>query len=80
MKVKVLGTGCANCHTLEDRANQALQQLGMDETVEMVDEPWTIAEYGVMSTPALVIDEEVVLSGRVPKVSELVSILTGSMT
>jgi small redox-active disulfide protein 2 len=80
MQIKVLGAGCANCHTLEDRTNQALTQLGADGTVEMVTDYAQIAGYGVMSTPALVVGEQVVLSGRVPDVSELVSILAGTQT
>jgi small redox-active disulfide protein 2 len=78
MQVKVLGAGCANCHTLEERTNQALARLGADGEVEMVTDYAQIAAYGVMSTPALVVDEQVVLSGRVPDVSELVSILAGT--
>lgn len=80
MQIKVLGAGCANCHTLEDRTNQALTQLGADGTIEMVTDYARIAGYGVMSTPALVVDEQVVLSGRVPDVAELVSILAGTRT
>ena len=75
MQVKVLGAGCANCHALEDRTNQALIQLGADGTVEMVTDYGQIVGYGVMNTPALVVDGKVVLSGRVPQVPELVSIL-----
>jgi small redox-active disulfide protein 2 len=80
MQVKVLGAGCANCHALKDRANQALRQLGADGSVEMVTDYSQIAGYGVMRTPALIVDEQVVLSGRVPEVPELVSILAGSLT
>jgi small redox-active disulfide protein 2 len=80
MQVKVLGAGCANCHTLEQRANQALVQLGAAGTVEMVTDYAQIAGYGVMSTPALVVDDTVILVGRVPEVPELVSLLAGSLT
>ena len=79
MQVKVLGAGCANCHTLEERTNRALTQLGADGTVEMVTDYAQIAGYGVMSTPALVVDEKVVLSGRVPEIPELVSLLAGTL-
>lgn len=75
MNIKVLGAGCANCHTLEDRTKEALTGAGVDGAVEMITDYGVIAGYGVMSTPALVIDEQVVLSGRVPEVPELVSIL-----
>lgn len=75
MDIKVLGAGCANCHTLEDRTNEALAQLGVPAEIEMVTDYIQIAGYGVMSTPALVVDGKVVLAGRVPKVAELVTIL-----
>jgi len=78
MQIKVLGAGCANCHTLEERTNRALGQLGATGTVEMVTDYAQIAGYGVMATPALVVGEQVVLSGRVPDVPELVSILAGA--
>lgn len=77
MKIKVLGSGCANCQTLEKRTTQALDLLGLDAKVEKVTDYAAIAAYGVMSTPALVIDDQVVLAGRVPKVAELQMVLTG---
>ena len=77
MKIKVLGSGCANCQTLEKRTTQALELLGLDAKVEKVTDYAAIAAYGVMSTPALVIDDQVVLAGRVPKVAELQMVLTG---
>ena len=80
MEIKVLGAGCANCHALENRTTQALGQLGADGTIEMVTDYAQIAGYGVMNTPALVIDEKVVVAGRVPEVPELVSILAGIET
>ena len=80
MKIKVLGSGCANCQTLEKRTSQAIEQLGLDADIEKVTDYVDIAAYGVMSTPALVIDEQVVLAGRVPKVAELQTLLTGALT
>ena len=77
MTIKVLGSGCANCQTLEKRTIQALDLLGLDAKVEKVTDYAAIAAYGVMSTPALVIDDQVVLAGRVPKVAELQMVLTG---
>jgi small redox-active disulfide protein 2 len=76
MLVKVLGPGCANCVTLEKRTRQALDTLGLDATVEKVTDYGQIAGYGVMSTPGLVIDEKVVLHGRVPTVSALTQLLS----
>lgn len=63
--VKVLGGGCKNCHTLQENTQQALQSLHMDPAVELVTDPSAIGTYGVMSTPALVVDGKVVSAGRV---------------
>lgn len=76
MNIKVLGAGCANCHTLEKRTIDALARIGVEASVELVTDYSVIARYGLMSVPALVVDDTVVLSGRVPKVEELESILT----
>lgn len=78
MNIKVLGPGCANCTTLERRTNDALASTGVAATVEKVTDFAEIASYGVMSTPALVIDDNVVVSGRVPKVDEIEALLTAS--
>jgi small redox-active disulfide protein 2 len=75
MEIKVLGSGCANCKTLEARAVEALGALGLSMPIEKVTDYGEIASYGVMSTPALVIDEEVVIAGRVPSVGELRTLL-----
>ena len=77
MQVKVLGSGCANCRMLEERTVEALQMLGVDGQVEKVTDYAEIAAYGVMTTPALVVGDQVVLSGRVPSVPELVTALAG---
>lgn len=71
MEIKVLGSGCANCKALESNAIEALEHLGLTPTVEKVTDYGAIAAYGVMSTPALVIDDVVVVAGRVPSVAEL---------
>ena len=73
--VKVLGSGCAKCNQLEAATKEALEQLGMDTTIEHVTDFAKIAEYGVMSTPALVIDGKVVSYGKVLKTEEVVQIL-----
>ena len=75
MIIKVLGSGCTNCVNLEKAARQAIADLGIDATVEKVTDYPTILGYGVMSTPGLVVDEQVVLSGRVPKPAELRELL-----
>jgi small redox-active disulfide protein 2 len=74
--IKVLGPGCANCRNLEKATRQALADLGLDATVEKVTDYPTIAGYGVMSTPALVVDERVLLSGRVPGAEEVRALLS----
>jgi len=63
--VKVLGSGCAKCHALEDAARAALEELGMDTAIDHVTDFTQIAAYGVMSTPALVVDGKVVSYGKV---------------
>lgn len=63
--VQVLGSGCAKCSALEEAARQALAELGMDAAVGHVTDFGRIAAYGVMSTPALVVDGKVVSCGRV---------------
>jgi small redox-active disulfide protein 2 len=71
MKVKILGPGCKNCRSLEQRTRQALSDLALDADITDVSDYSEIARYGVMKTPGLVIDDEVVVSGRIPSPSEL---------
>ena len=75
MTIKVLGPGCMNCKTLEKRTITALQELGMDEVVEKVEDLQKIASYGILHTPGLAIDEKVAFSGSVPTVEKLKEIL-----
>jgi small redox-active disulfide protein 2 len=69
--IKVLGPGCANCQRLTHLTEQALAELGRTIEVEKVTDYAAIAAYGVMSTPALVVDEQVVMAGRIPGLSSL---------
>lgn len=73
--VKVLGSGCAKCNALEAATKEALAQLGMDTEIDHVKDFSQIASYGVMSTPALVVDGKVVSYGKVLKTEEVVAIL-----
>lgn len=73
--VKVLGSGCAKCNQLEAATKEALQQLGMDTTIDHVTDFSQIASYGVMTTPALVIDGKVVAYGKALKTEEVVKII-----
>jgi small redox-active disulfide protein 2 len=75
MDIKVLGPGCRNCVTLEARTREALGKLGRDAEVEKVTDPAQIAGYGILSTPGLVVDGELVLAGKVPSVRQLTSLL-----
>jgi small redox-active disulfide protein 2 len=75
MIIKVLGSGCANCANLEKATRTALTELGVDATIEKVTDYAAIAAYGVMRTPALVVDEQVVLSGRVPNAGQVRDLL-----
>ena len=75
MGVKVLGGGCARCNQLEAATVEALTELGMDTTIEHVKDYEKIAAYGVMTTPALVVDGKVVSYGKVLKKDEVIKIL-----
>lgn len=73
--VKVLGFGCAKCNELEAATREALAELGMDTTIDHVTDFTQIAAYGVMTTPALVVDGKVVCFGKVLKKDEVVRLL-----
>ena len=75
MIIKILGSGCANCVNLERVTRETLAALGVEATVEKVTNFPTIVGYGVMSTPGLVVDEKVVLSGRVPTAAQVRELL-----
>ena len=75
MVIKILGKGCKNCETLANTARQAADELSLDATIEKVTDLNTIVEYGVMRTPALVVDDTVVLQGKLPSISELKKLL-----
>lgn len=80
MIIKVLGPGCKNCKNLERVTKEAVSELGIEATVEKVEDYPTIVGYGVMSTPALVIDEKLVLSGRVPRTAEVRELITAAQS
>jgi small redox-active disulfide protein 2 len=75
MDIKILGSGCANCQRLEAATHEAVDQLGLEASFEKVTDVAEIASWGVMHTPALVIDDEVVMSGRVPTTEQLKELL-----
>ena len=75
MEIKVLGTGCANCKALEKSVINVLAELDIAADVQKVEDIQKIMSYGIMRTPGLVINEKVVLSGRVPSWKELKEII-----
>jgi len=76
MDIKQLGPGCANCKRLVANTQEALKQLGLDVPVTKVEDYAEIAKYGIMSTPALVIDEKLIFYGKVPVVKELAEMIS----
>ncbi|OFX69559.1 MAG: redox-active disulfide protein 2 [Bacteroidetes bacterium GWE2_29_8] len=76
MEIKILGTGCANCKTLEKVVMNALAEMNITANVEKVEDIQKIMGYGIMRTPGLVINGKVVVSGRIPKIEELKEIIT----
>ena len=76
MEIKILGPGCAKCKTLDKLTHEVVEKNGINASITKVEDIMEIMKYGVMSTPALVIDEKVVLKGRVPSSDELKQLLT----
>lgn len=75
MIIKVLGSGCTKCKTLENHTRQAVEELHLDASVEKVEDIQEIMAYGVMKTPALVVDDTVKIMGRVPSVEDIKKLL-----
>ncbi|MDR3686929.1 MAG: thioredoxin family protein [Coriobacteriia bacterium] len=76
MEIKVLGSGCAKCNQLEEATKLAAAKAGIDAHIEHITDMAQIMGFGVMTTPALVVDGEVRVAGRVPSVEDLVALLT----
>jgi small redox-active disulfide protein 2 len=76
IKIQVLGSGCPNCKQLEKNTNEALRQLNIDAEVIKITEISDIMSYGIMSTPALIINEKVATYGVIPSVEDIIKILT----
>lgn len=77
MIIKILGTGCPKCIKLEENTRKAINEAGIDATIEKVTDLDKIMDYGVMMTPALVIDEKVLTSGKLLSVSDIVALIKG---
>ena len=79
MKIKILGTGCAKCHQLEQVARDVVKELAVDATVEEVKDIKKIMDYHVLTTPGLVINEELVCSGKVPGKAEVTQFIINGL-
>jgi small redox-active disulfide protein 2 len=75
MDIKILGTGCANCKNLEKATYNAVAELNILANISKVEDIQQIMSYGIMRTPALVVDGKVLVYGRVPSVSEIKEML-----
>lgn len=76
MEIKVLGPCCSKCKTLEKMVNEKVAELKLDATVTKEDDIVKIMSYGILSTPGLIVDGKVVMSGRLPSSQELTQLLT----
>jgi small redox-active disulfide protein 2 len=79
MKIKVLGTGCVKCQALEKTTKEVIKELGINAELEYVKDIKKIMEYPILTTPGLVIDENLVCSGRVPSKAEVTSFITTAL-
>jgi small redox-active disulfide protein 2 len=80
MNIKILGTGCARCHQLEKTTREVVKVLGINATIEEVKDINKLVEYAVLTTPGLVINEELVCAGRVPTKAELTQLIANALT
>lgn len=71
MKIEILGTGCAKCHKLDELVREIVKESGVSAEITKVDDIKKIMGYGVMTTPALVIDGQVKVAGKIPSVEEI---------
>ena len=79
MKIKVLGPGCAKCHSLDKLVREVVQEREIDAQVEYIQDMGKILEYPILITPGLVINEEVKCSGSVPAKSEIIKLITNAL-
>jgi len=75
MEIKVLGTGCKKCNTLEELTKKAVAESGIDATVTKVEDMLEMMKLGVLTTPALVVNGKVVVKGKVPSLNELIELI-----
>jgi small redox-active disulfide protein 2 len=79
MNIKILGTGCARCNSLEKAVKEAVKEMGLNIEVEHVEDIKQIMNYSVLMMPGLVIDEKVVSSGSIPKKDEIKKMISQAM-
>lgn len=80
MTVTILSTGCSTCQTLEANTKRALKQVSLDVSLEKIEDMEKIMRYGVTGMPALVVDGDVKVSGRVPEPGEIAALVEGEDT
>ena len=79
MQIKVLGPGCARCQQVEETTKEVVKELGIDASIEEVKDIKKIMEYPILTTPGLVVNEELVCSGRVPTKAEVTHFITTAL-
>jgi len=79
MRIKVLGPGCARCDQLKKTIKQVVEELGIDASVEEVKDIKKIMEYPIVTTPGLVVNEELVSSGKVPNKAEVTRLIVNAL-
>ncbi len=76
MDIKILGTGCPKCKTLEKMTREVVEQNGFNATITKVEDIMDIMQYNILSTPALVVNEKVEIKGRIPSSEEIKQVLS----
>ena len=76
MKIKILGPGCSRCKTLEKIAHDVVAEMGINAEIKKEEDIVKIMNYGIMHTPGLVINEKLIMSGRIPTAAEMKEIIT----
>lgn len=79
MKIKILGPGCARCQQLEKTTKEVVKELGIDASIEEVKDVKKIMQYPILTTPGLVVNEELVCSGRVPTKAEITQYIINTL-
>ena len=75
MEIKVIGEGCEKCDKLYENTCLVVKELGLEASIDKVEELMDIVRLGVMTTPSVMVDGKIIISGRVPKVKEIIKLL-----